>query len=56
MECRETVSQRANPQPTDEWSTLMESQDIEMTDEDDDDNGVSVGFRTRDLRIHNPAL
>ena len=40
-------SQRANPQPTAEWGALMESQDIEMKDDDDDDNGVSDGFRTR---------
>ena len=43
-------------QPTDEWIASLQGEGIEITEDDDDENGVSDGFRTRDLRIHNPAL
>ena len=33
------------PQPTDEWIASLQSEGIEITEDDDDENGVSDGFR-----------
>ena len=55
----ESVSQSQSatqPQPTDQWTASLRSEGIEIEEDDADENGVSDGFRTRDLRIHNPAL
>ena len=35
------------PQPTDEWAASLRREGIEITEDDDDENGVSDGFRTR---------